>query len=109
MIDFKKNLTIFFKDSFVLVAFCFWLALMITLYFLWYYLIQSKSLPIYSPITIFPVQYSLLVSFLNISLAFTAIKNNPRASHLLIGLSLFITFLSVLMVIYTNDFFNFAY
>lgn len=105
MVDLKSTLKDFFRNRLLSILTGSWLALIILLFILWRYLIQNNHFPIYSPIKIFPVQYTLFVAVINFALALAAAKKSLLISQLLMSLLLLITALSVLMVIYTYRFF----
>jgi len=101
-----SSLKIIFKDRFSFFLIILWVLLFVTLFLLWRYLIQNNQLPIYSPIKIFPVQYSVITSVINLFLALAVAEKSIKINHQLLALSSGIVLLNILMVIYSYSFFN---
>jgi len=95
-----------FKDRFSFLLIIVWALLFVAQFILWRYLIQNNQLPIYSPIKIFPVQYSAIISVINLFLAITVAEKSLKISHQLLALSSGIILLNILMIIYSYNFFN---
>lgn len=105
MVEIKSILRDFFKNKLITVLTVNSLILITILFILWRLFIQKNQLPVYSPIKIFPVQYALFIAVVNFVLALAAVKKSTLVSQLLICLTILVTALSILMVIYTYRFF----
>ncbi len=82
-----------------------WILSAALLFFLWRFLIQNNQLPIYTPISVFPFQYTLIVMFVNLVLAVSIIRKSASIAHLLLFVAVFINLLNIIMVVYSYRFF----
>lgn len=105
MTKIKKLLKSLRLDRLSAVLIIIWLITAILLYLLWRFLIVNNQLMIYTPISIFPFQFSVLVMVLNGILALAVIRKSPSIAHLLLFLANFINVLNVIMVLYSYRFF----